>query len=169
MPKLSAGWVGRRLLGLFGSLLTLLVITFIIGRVMPVDPVGAIVGEQATAEAYAAMRARLGLDLPGWEQFLIYLRQLAHGDFGAALLTGNPVAQALRTAFPATFELATLAIILSVAVGVPLGLAAALYRDTLIDYIARIIALFGHSLPIFWFGIIGLIIFYARLDWVGGP
>jgi len=103
------------------------------------------------------------------EQFWVYLKSLAHGDLGTAVLTGNPVLSDLAAAFPATLELATLAIILSVAVGVPLGLLAALYRDTLLDQIARVLSLLGHSLPVFWFGIVGLIVFYAGLQWVAGP
>ncbi len=108
-----------------------------IGRVLPADPVGAIVGELADPAAYAAMRQKLGLDLPIYQQFLIYLKGLAHGDFGTAVLTGNPVSSDLAQAFPATFELATLAILISTFVGVPLGLTAALFRDSFIDKIAR--------------------------------
>ncbi|MBP2445892.1 peptide/nickel transport system permease protein [Rhizobium leguminosarum] len=115
------------------------------------------------------MRARLGLDLPIYQQFFLYLNGLAHGDFGTAVLTGNPVSSDLAQAFPATFELATLAVIISTFVGVPLGLVAALFRDSFIDKIARVVALVGHSIPVFWFGIVGLVIFYAGLNWVGGP
>ena len=85
------------------------------------------------------------------------------------MLTGNPVSSDLAQAFPATFELATLAVIISTFVGVPLGLVAALFRDSFIDKIARVVALVGHSIPVFWFGIVGLVIFYAGLNWVGGP
>jgi peptide/nickel transport system permease protein len=159
----------RRAFGLLLSLLVLLCLTFVIGRLMPSDPVGAIVGELADPAAYAAMRAQMGLDLPIPEQFWVYLKNLVHGDLGTAVLTGNPVVSDLAAAFPATLELATLAIILSVVVGVPLGLLAALYRDTLLDQIARVLSLLGHSLPVFWFGIVGLIVFYAGLQWVDGP
>jgi peptide/nickel transport system permease protein len=146
-----------------------LCVTFVIGRLLPTDPVGAIVGELADPTAYQAMRARLGLDLPIYQQFWIYLQGLLHGDLGQAILTGNTVASDLMQAFPATLELATLAILISTLVGVPLGLAAALFRDSPVDHIARFVALFGHSVPIFWFGIVGLVIFYAGLGWVGGP
>ncbi|NLS20460.1 ABC transporter permease [Rhizobium sp. P40RR-XXII] len=169
MKELSAAEFGRRIAHLIISLFILLCVTFVIGRVLPADPVGAIVGELADPAAYAAMRQRLGLDLPIYQQFFIYLRGLAHGDFGTAILTGNPVSSDLAQAFPATFELATFAVIISTFVGVPLGLVAALFRDSLIDKIARIIALVGHSIPVFWFGIVGLVVFYAGLNWVGGP
>jgi peptide/nickel transport system permease protein len=97
------------------------------------------------------------------------MKGLVHGDFGTAILTGNPVLQDMSQAFPATLELATLAVIISTCIGVPLGLAAALFRDSFIDKFARVFALIGHSIPVFWFGIVGLVIFYAGLAWVGGP
>lgn len=169
MKELSVAEFGRRLAHLLVSLFILLCVTFVIGRILPTDPVGAIVGELADPAAYAAMRARLGLDLPIYQQFFLYLNGLAHGDFGTAVLTGNPVSADLAQAFPATFELATLAVIISTFVGVPLGLVAALFRDSFIDKTARVVALVGHSIPVFWFGIVGLVIFYAGLNWVGGP
>lgn len=169
MKELSASELGRRVLHLLVSLFILLCVTFVIGRVLPVDPVGAVVGELADPAAYEAMRVRLGLDLPLYQQFFIYLGGLFRGDFGTAILTGNPVSRDLAQAFPATLELATLAVLISTFLGVPLGLAAALFRDTFIDKFARVISLVGHSIPVFWFGIVGLVIFYAALNWVGGP
>ena len=169
MRELTFAELGKRVLQLLVSLFILLCVTFVIGRLLPTDPVGAIVGELADPTAYQAMRARLGLDLPIYQQFWIYLQGLIHGDLGQAILTGNTVASDLMQAFPATLELATLAILISTLVGVPLGLAAALFRDSLVDHIARFVALFGHSVPIFWFGIVGLVVFYAGLGWVGGP
>ncbi len=169
MRELTLAELGKRVLQLLVSLFILLCVTFVIGRLLPTDPVGAIVGELADPTAYQAMRARLGLDLPIYQQFWIDLQGLLHGDLGQAILTGNTVASDLMQAFPATLELATLAILISTLVGVPLGLAAALFRDSPVDHIARFVALFGHSVPIFWFGIVGLVIFYAGLGWVGGP
>ncbi|TCM52322.1 peptide/nickel transport system permease protein [Rhizobium sp. PP-F2F-G48] len=161
--------LGKRLGQLLLSLFVLLVVTFVIGRILPTDPVGAIVGELADPAAYEAMRARLGLDLPVYQQFWLYLTSLLHGDLGTAILTGNPVLQDLAQAFPATLELATLAVILSTLVGVPLGMTAAFFRDTWIDKFTRVVSLVGHSIPVFWFGIVGLVIFYAGLEWVGSP
>jgi peptide/nickel transport system permease protein len=169
MRELTFAELGKRVLQLLVSLFILLCVTFVIGRLLPTDPVGAIVGELADPTAYQAMRARLGLDLPIYQQFWIYLQGLLLGDLGQAILTGNTVASDLMQAFPATLELATLAILISTLVGVPLGLAAALFRDSPVDHVARFVALFGHSVPIFWFGIVGLVIFYAGLGWVGGP
>jgi len=99
MKELSVAEFGRRLAHLLVSLFILLCVTFVIGRILPTDPVGAIVGELADPAAYAAMRARLGLDLPIYQQFFIYLNGLAHGDFGTAVLTGNPVSSDLPRRF----------------------------------------------------------------------
>lgn len=169
MKEFNFKELGQRFVQLLVSLFILLLVTFVIGRVLPTDPVGAIVGELADPAAFEAMRQRLGLDLPLYQQFWIYVTSLLRGDLGTAILTGNPVTQDLASAFPATLELATLAVIISTLVGVPLGMAAALYRDSLIDQIARVVSLVGHSIPVFWFGIVGLVIFYAGLAWVGGP
>jgi peptide/nickel transport system permease protein len=169
MKAFSLGELANRILHLVLSLFALILITFVIGRVIPTDPVGAIVGELADPAAYEAMRARLGLDLPVHQQFFVYIGSLLRGDLGNAVLTGNPVLEDLSRAFPATLELATLAIIISSVIGVPLGMSAAFFRDTFIDQVARVLSLVGQSIPVFWFGIVGLVIFYATLNWVGGP
>jgi len=169
MNDLSLAAIGKRILWLLASMLVLLLLTFVVGRVLPGDPVTVLVGELADQAAYEAMRQRLGLDLPLYQQFAIYLGDLARGDLGRALLTGNAVSSDIATAFPATVELAVLAILISTLIGVPLGLFAGLMRDTVVDHFARVVSLFGHSIPIFWFGIVALIIFYANLRWVGGP
>lgn len=169
MKEFTLREIIRRLQQLLVSMFALLVVTFIIGRVLPNDPVGAVVGELADPAAFEAMRQKLGLDLPVYQQFWIYLTSLLHGDMGTAILTGNPVTQDLAQAFPATFELATFAVIISTLIGVPLGMLAAFYRDTWIDQVARVISLVGSSIPVFWFGVVGLVIFYATLAWVGGP
>jgi peptide/nickel transport system permease protein len=169
MKAFSLAELGHRAVHLVLSLFVLIVITFVIGRVIPTDPVGAIVGELADPAAYQAMRQRLGLDLPVYQQFFVYMGSLLRGDLGNAVLTGNPVVQDLSRAFPATLELATLAIIISTVIGVPLGMCAAFFRDSLVDQIARVVSLIGQSIPVFWFGIVGLVIFYAALNWVGGP
>ena len=169
MKEFSLIELGKRIGQLLVSLFVLLVVTFVIGRLLPTDPVGAIVGELADPATYAAMRARLGLDLPVYQQFWIYLTSLLQGDFGTAILTGNPVIKDLGAAFPATLELATLAVIISTLLGVPLGMIAAFFRDSWIDKLVRVLSLVGHSIPVFWFGIVGLVIFYATLNWVGGP
>lgn len=147
----------------------LLAITFFIGRKIPIDPVLAILGDRASETAYAAARLRLGLDKPLIEQFLIYSRDVLHGQLGVSLLTANPVIDDIRRVFPATLELATLSIIVGVAIGVPLGVIAAVRHNRWIDHVARFVGLIGSSVPVFWLALMGLLLFYARLHWVSGP
>ncbi|WP_462384349.1 ABC transporter permease [Pseudomonas sp. Marseille-QA0892] len=150
------------------TLLGLLALTFFIGRVMPLDPVLAVVGPDADSSTYDQVYHAMGLDRPLLVQFWIYLQDLAHGDFGNALLTGHPVIQDIARVFPATIELATLAIIFGVVIGLPLGVFAAANQGRVGDHLARVISLFGYSTPIFWLGMMGLLVFYAWLGWAGG-
>jgi len=92
-----------------------------------------------------------------------------HGDFGTSVLTSNPVMQDIRRTFPATFELATLGIVIGAGIGVPLGVWAAVRRGGFVDQVVRIMGLVGYSIPIFWLGLMALVVFYARLGWVSGP
>ena len=147
----------------------LLAVTFFIGRKVPIDPVLAVLGDRASAEAYAAARAQMGLDQPLLTQFFLYVRDVLHGDLGTSLLTANSVSDDILRVFPATLELATLATIIGILVGVPLGVAAAVRHNRAIDHIARFVGLIGSSLPVFWLGMMGLLLFYVRLHWVSGP
>ena len=140
---LTAGSVAVTMLGL-------LFITFVIGRVMPIDPVLAIVGERASQSTYDAVYFQLGLDKPLVVQFFYYLWDVLHLDFGTSLLNARPVSEDIARVFPATLELATLGIIFGVVLGVPLGVLAAVRKGSWIDQIARVVALVGYSMPIFW-------------------
>lgn len=163
----------RGTLGLFFSvlltLLGLLLVTFLIGRVVPVDPVLAMVGDRASASVYEKARIELGLDRPLLEQFWIYLQKVLTGDFGTSVLTANKVIDDISRVFPATFELATFGILIGTLVGIPLGVMAAVRRGSLSDQFVRIFGLVGYSAPIFWLGLLSLLIFYAKLDWTAGP
>lgn len=150
------------------TLLGLLALTFFIGRVLPFDPIAAVVGEKADASVYENVRIKLGLDQPLYIQFVMFLRDMLSGNFGRAIFTGNPVADDLRHVIPATVELATVAIVIGSGLGIPFGVAAAVYRGKPIDHAVRLLSLIGHSVPIFWLGLMGLIVFYAWLGWVGG-
>ena len=160
---------GKTLVTIAVTMLGLLFVTFFIGRVMPVDPVLSIVGERATKEIYEAAYLSLGLDKPLIVQFFYYLRDILQGDFGTSLRTGFPVSGDIIRVFPATLELASLGTLIGIVIGVPLGVVAAVKRGTWIDQVARVIALIGYSMPIFWLGLIGLLVFYGILGWVGGP
>jgi peptide/nickel transport system permease protein len=161
--------VGRLTLTLAFTFLGLLLITFLIGRVVPIDPVLAAVGDRAPPDAYERMRIELGLHLPLWQQFLIYVGDVLRGDFGRSVLTANPVLSDIARVFPATLELATVATLLGVLLGVPMGVLAAVHQGRLLDHAIRVIGLIGYSVPVFWLGLVGLLIFYAKLDLVAGP
>jgi peptide/nickel transport system permease protein len=111
----------------------------------------------------------MGLDLPIWHQFLIYAWKVLHGNFGMSILTAQPVLDDIRRVFPATAELATVGIIIGIVFGIPLGVWSAVYRNSLLDHVMRVLGLIGYSVPIFWLGIMGLLVFYLKLEWVGGP
>lgn len=151
------------------TMLGLLLVTFLIGRVIPIDPVLAVVGDRAPPDVYEKARIALGLDKPLWEQFITYIGQVLRGEFGTSVLTSNPVLTDIKRVFPATLELATLGTIIGVSLGVPLGVAAAVYKGKWPDNLVRILGLFGYSIPVFWLGLMGLLLFYAQLGWVGGP
>lgn len=149
--------------------LGLLAVTFVIGRVIPIDPVLAIVGDHAPEHVVARVREEMGLNKPLWHQFWIYLTKVVQGDFGTSVLTTHPVMEDILKTFPATLELATLGIIIGAGLGVPLGVWAAVRRGGVVDQVVRVMGLIGYSVPIFWLGLMALVLFYAKLDWVGGP
>lgn len=153
----------------FLTFLGLLAITFFIGRVIPIDPVLAVVGDRASNAVYEAAKAQMGLDQPLPVQFFNYVVGVLTGDLGQSVSTGRSVAEDISRFFPATLEMATLGIIIGVVVGVPLGVVAASRQGSVIDQIIRVVGLLGYSMPAFWLGLVGLALFYARLRWVGGP
>jgi peptide/nickel transport system permease protein len=164
-----ASAVGRFLVIVLITYLGLLAVTFFIGRVIPVDPVLAIVGDRAPAHVVERTREELGLNKPLPEQFVIYVSKVLQGDFGTSVLTSNRVIDDIARVFPATLELATLGTLIGALVGIPFGVLAAVKRDSLADQIVRVIGLVGYSVPIFWLGLMALLVFYARLGWTEGP
>ncbi|NTG18512.1 ABC transporter permease [Agrobacterium rhizogenes] len=138
-------------------------------RLAPVDPALQMVGDHASQSSYQAARLSLGLDLPLPMQFLRYLQAALSGNLGLSLSTGQPVANDIARTFPATVELATVAIIIGAVVGLALGIASAARPGSLVDTGVRIVSLIGYSVPIFWLGLLMLLLFYARLHWVPGP
>ena len=151
------------------TLFGLVLVTFLIGRVMPIDPVLAIVGDRAPADVVAATRLELGLDEPLYVQFWIYLTKLAVGDLGRSVMTSHTVWDDIKRFFPATMELATVAILFAMLIGVPLGVLAAVKQGTRTDHTIRVVCLAGHSLPIFVLALLSLLVFYATLEWAPGP
>jgi peptide/nickel transport system permease protein len=175
----ATGWVRqiagpiRRVLKLLLSVvltfLGLTCVTFIIGRVIPIDPVLAIVGDKAPPDVYARVRMEIGLDQPIPVQYWRYLMKVLHGDFGNSVITSQPVWSDLLHVFPATLELSALALIIGMVFGVPVGVIAATHRGQWQDQLIRFVSLLGYSMPVFWLGLIGLLLFYAQLGWVEGP
>lgn len=151
------------------TLFGLVLVTFLIGRVMPIDPVLAIVGDRAPADVVAQARLDLGLDEPLYVQFWIYLGKLVQGDLGRSVMTSHTVVDDIIRFFPATMELATAAILISAVLGIPIGVLAAVRQGSRIDHVIRIITLAGHSLPIFVLALISLLVFYATLEIAPGP
>ena len=151
------------------TFLGLLLVTFLISHVVSVDPVLAVVGDRASKATYDKMFIEMGLDRPLWEQFWIYLQKVLSGDFGKSFLTKKPIIDDLARAFPATLELATVSILIGTLAGVPLGVLSAVKANTLTDQIVRVLGLVGYSAPIFWLGLLGLLVFYAQLGWIAGP
>lgn len=159
----------RTLLAIFLTFLGLTSITFVIGRVMPADPVLAIVGNRATQEQYERVYHELGLDKPLYEQYFRYLGELAHGDLGTSIMTNQPVVEDVLRFFPATLELATVATLIGVFLGIPMGVWAAVRQGRMVDHVVRVFGLAGYSMPVFWLGMLGLLVFYGKLGWVSGP
>ena len=161
--------VMRAMLTLALTVIGLLLVTFVIQRASPIDPVLRVVGDHASPEAYRAVYVEMGMDKPTYVQFGRYLGKVAHGDLGVSTSTGRPVIEDLGQYFPATVELATVAIVLGVLFGVPLGMWAAQRHDGKVDQCVRVLSLIGYSVPIFWMGLMGLLLFYAKWKWVAGP
>ncbi len=167
-----AGAVTRRIAALASSLcltfIGLTAVTFMISRLSGIDPVLAIVGDKASKEVYDKTFIALGLDQPLIVQYGYYLKKLLSGDLGVSVLTSQPVFSDLLRVFPATFELATIATIIGVVVGVPAGVLAGARKGRWPDHVVRVVGLFGYSVPVFWLGLVGLLVFYGNLGWVSG-
>ena len=160
---------GRFVVVMALTYLGLLAVTFFIGRVIPVDPALAIAGDRAPEHVLQRVREELGLNQPLPEQFVRYVGRALQGDFGNSVLTSNPVWDDVKKTFPATLELATCGILLGAGLGIPLGVWAAVRRGSAVDHAVRIMGLVGYSVPIFWLGLMALVLFYAKLGWVSGP
>lgn len=161
--------IGSTLVTLFVTFLGLLAVTFFISNVIPIDPAAATLGPRASIEQIEEAREKLGLNEPIWKQFAIYVGNTLQGDLGTSISTREPVLDEVKRRFPATLELATLATVLGVLFGVPIGVIAATKPGSLFDMASRLIGLMGYSMPVFWLGLMGLLLFYGHLDWVSGP
>ena len=161
--------IGRFVATVALTFLGLLAVTFIINRVVPIDPVLAWVGDRASPQVYQRVFVELGLDRPLYVQFWMYLQKALTGDFGTSVLTANPVLVDIARVFPATLELATIGTLFGTVLGVPMGVLAAVRHGRAADQIVRVVGLVGYSAPIFWLGLMALLVFYAHLGWTAGP
>jgi peptide/nickel transport system permease protein len=153
----------RRALTIVPVLLGVSVLVFSFIHLIPGDPALTMLGERATPEKVTEVRARLGLDRPIWQQYLLYVGNALRGDLGVSIVRGDPVASDLLRRFPATVELAMAAIIAAVALGIPIGVASAVWRNSPLDSLARLGALTGVSMPIFWLGLVLAWVFGVQL------
>lgn len=158
----------RRLFLMLLVLFGVSVLVFVIAKVIPADPVGAILGGNAPIDLVEDMKRRLGLDKPLMNQFIDYMLGLLKGDLGVSLKSNRPVIKDIANFFPATLELSICATVLSVILGIFLGILSAVYRNKFIDHFARVFSILGVSMPVFWTGLLLLLLFYFRLGWLPG-
>jgi len=164
-------YIASRLLTSAAMVLAATLIVFLIANTVPGDPVLTQLGDVAAnnPEMVAAYRHKWGLDLPMWDRYEIFLRGLAHGDLGTSISSQRPVLEDIEQYAPATVELSTVAFLLSVIAGLPLGVLAAMKRDSWVDHLARGVSLIGVSAPTFWLAFIMLAVFYGWLGIAPGP
>ena len=165
----GGGRLATSLISLLVTLVGLLAFTFMLSHLSPVDPVLQIAGDHASEATYAQVRQDLGLDQPVLVQFWHYIEHLARGDLGISRITGQSVTSDLLRTFPATIELATCAMLFGAFFGISLALLAAWKPGSIVDNLARLVSLLGYSVPVFWLGLLGLLLFYAVLHWSAGP
>jgi peptide/nickel transport system permease protein len=159
----------KRVMMAVPSLIGVVIVTFLLTRALPGDPAAYFAGPAATTEAIQQIRVKLGLDKPLYVQFVRYVEDLARGDLGNSLTTGQPVGHEIKTRLPASAELTLLGLLVSVVIAVPLGILAATRPNSLIDHACRVIATAGVSLPVFFTGLILIYVFYYHLGWAPPP
>jgi dipeptide transport system permease protein len=159
----------KRVITAIPSIVGVVIVTFLLTRMLPGDPAAYFAGPAATPEAIQEVRVKLGLDKPLIQQFGRYVSDLAHGNLGNSLTTGQPVSTDLRTRLPASAELTLLGLLVSIAIAVPLGILAATRPNSVLDHTCRIISTIGVSLPVFFTGLILIYVFYYLLGWAPAP
>jgi ABC-type dipeptide/oligopeptide/nickel transport system permease component len=161
----------RRILQSIPILFIVFTLVFVIVRVLPGDPATAALGDYASQAAVESLRKSMGLDVPLWQQYLRFLGSLLRGDLGNSIITGYPVSSQIVNVLPYTLQLTFSAIILGYIFGIPLGISAAVKRNSFVDYFNRVFSLIGLSIPAFYLGILLMYLFSIKLRWfpvVGG-
>lgn len=162
-------YIGKRLVLLIPTLIGISLVCFSLVRLLPGNPVYFIVGPYATPDEIERVKAELGLDEPIYKQYLIYLDDIMHGDLGYAWHTSQPVVNDIKQRLPLTFELGTLSLVFTLLVAVPLGVLSAVRSGSWLDNIARVVAVIGVSMPIFWMGLVLSYIFFFKLQIAPAP
>jgi len=159
----------KRVLFAIPTIFLVVVITFVLARVVPGDPVTMVAGDTATEEQREQVREQLGLDDPLILQFFRYCNDLLHGDLGYSWHSSNSVAEDFKTRLPATLELAIWSILIAVLIGIPLGILSAIKKNSLLDHFCRIFSMIGSSMPIFWLGLMLIYYLFYKLRWFPAP
>ncbi|MBN1121817.1 MAG: ABC transporter permease, partial [Anaerolineae bacterium] len=161
----------RRLVLMIPLLIGISIVSFLLSNAIPADPTAANLGERAAAdpEIVATFREKWGLDEPLHIQYLTYMKNLLRGDMGTSIRSHRPIADELQRFLPATIELATAGILVSLVAGIIFGVVSAVWRNKPIDFIVRFLSLIGVSAPVFWLALLGLIVLYLRWKIVPGP
>jgi len=159
-------YIVKRLLSLFPVLLGITLLVFGFLHLIPGDPAVVLLGERATPEQLATLRTELGLDQPLFVQYFTFLGNLIQFNLGTSIISGIPIADELRVRFPATFELAIAAMLVALILGIPAGIAAAVYKNRWIDQLTMTGSLLGVSLPVYWLGLLLIYLFAVNLQWL---
>ena len=159
----------QRLSTALPSIVGVVIVTFLLTRVLPGDPAAYFAGPTATEQSIAEVRHQLGLDRPLWAQFAGYVRDLAHGDLGQSLTTGQPVTTEILARLPASAELVLCGLLVAIAIAIPLGVLAAVRQGSWIDHVCRVVTTAGVSVPVFFSGLMLVYVFYYLLGWAPAP
>jgi ABC-type dipeptide/oligopeptide/nickel transport system permease component len=161
--------IAKRLVTVIPTLIGVIIVTFLLTRVLPGDPAVYFAGPAATPQSVAEIRKSLGLDRSLPDQFIHYVNDLAHGNFGNSLSTGQPVASEITSRLPASAELTFFGLFLAIGIAVPLGILAAVRQGSWVDHLCRVVATAGVSLPVFFTGLLLVYVFYFELGWSPAP
>jgi len=160
-----SNYIIKRLLNLLPVLLGITLLVFLFLHLIPGDPATVLLGERATPEQVEALREQLGLNQPLPLQYLTFINNLLHLDFGSSIISGIPIIDEIKTRFPATFELSLAAMIVAVILGIPAGIVAAVYKNHPADNLTMIGSLLGVSMPVYWLGLLLIYLFAITLNW----
>ena len=162
-------YIARRIPYVIPQLFGIILVSFFMVKLIPGDPAVMMLGPTASQQSLAALRDKMGLTKPLWQQFGYYIRDVVHGDLGTSWQTTRPVTEDLFQRFPATLELVTFGLLLAIAIGFPLGVAGARYRSGPVRKFADYYGLLAGAMPDFWLALVLIYIFYTRLNWIAAP